>query len=68
MQNEKICNRCGSTLDVFDLQQNFKIRRHIQYGSVYDGRTVNYNLCCDCFDHLIVECVVSPLGSSAQCS
>ncbi len=61
MTEKKICNKCGRELDFFDLQQGVSIRKKIGYGSRYDGFTVEYNLCCDCFDKEIELCRVSPI-------
>ena len=61
MQDKKVCNRCGKELDVYDLQQNFTIHTKIGYGSIYDGDTVYYQLCCDCFDRAAEECAVFPI-------
>ena len=61
MQEKKVCNKCGKELDIFDLQQDFTIHRQIEYGSIYDGCGVHYQLCCDCFDEAVEECKVSPI-------
>ena len=47
MSEKKLCNRCGKELDFFDLQQDFSIHKKIGYGSIYDGCTVDYHLCCE---------------------
>lgn len=47
------CNKCGSKLDVFDIQNDFSFRRKVKYGSKYDGSEVEIRLCCNCFDELI---------------
>ena len=60
MQTKGVCNRCGSALDVFDMQQDFTLHKKIQYGSVYDGATVHLQLCCHCFDMLVDACAVDP--------
>lgn len=61
MQEKKVCNRCGKELDFFDLQQDFTIHKTIGYGSIYDGDSVHYQLCCDCFDKTAEECAVFPI-------
>lgn len=61
MSKLKFCSRCGKELDFFDIQQEFCIHKKVGYGSVYDGCTVNYRLCCDCFDELIGQCKFSPI-------
>lgn len=57
----RVCNLCGKELDIFDTQENFTIHKRIGYGSVHDGEQVHLRLCCDCFDRLVDECVVSPV-------
>lgn len=61
MQDNKVCNRCGKVLDLYDLQQDFTLHKQIEYGSMYDGCYVHYQLCCDCFDKAVAECKVSPI-------
>lgn len=61
MEKKIVCSRCGTELDAFDVQQDFTIHKKVQYGSIYDGCTVHYQLCCDCFDHLVGECRVNPV-------
>lgn len=61
MTEKKLCNHCGKELDVFDLQQGFTIHKDIGYGSIYDGDSVHYQICCECFDKIVKECVVFPI-------
>ena len=61
MPEKKFCNRCGKELDFFDLQQDFSIHKKIGYGSIYDGFTVDYRLCCECFDKEAARCKVLPI-------
>ena len=62
MNNESlICNACGKTLDIFDIQNDFSLHRHIQYGSVHDGEVLNVRFCCDCMDKIISVCRISPV-------
>lgn len=61
LQDKKVCSKCGKKLDIFDLQQNFTIHTKIGYGSIYDGDSVHYQLCCDCFDEAVEECKVFPI-------
>lgn len=56
-----ICNKCGKTMDDFDLQQEFYYHKELCYGSEHDGDTVEIDLCCDCIDDLINSCKVSPV-------
>lgn len=61
MPESKRCSRCGKELDFFDLQQDFSIHRKIEYGSIYDGCTVDYQICCECFDKEVERCKVFPV-------
>ena len=67
MPEKKFCSRCVRELDFFDLQQDFSIHKKIGYGSIYDGCTVDYQLCCGCFDKAAEECVVFPISEEGQC-
>lgn len=62
MADKNVCNLCGKELEFFDLQNDFTIHRKVQYGSIYDGYTVNLKLCCDCFDDLVQQCKVNPMS------
>lgn len=61
MTDKKLCNCCGKELDFFDLQQDFTIHKNIGYGSIYDGDSVHFQICCECFDKIAEECVVFPI-------
>lgn len=63
LTENKVCNRCGKILDFFDKQQNFFIHTKLGYGSIFDGETVYYQLCCDCIDKVINECVIQPIAT-----
>lgn len=64
MKSKKICNHCGKELDIFDCQEDFTIhKQQIGYGSIHDGDNVHLQLCCDCFDKLVDDCRVNPIGS-----
>lgn len=65
MADKIVCNRCGRELDFFDQQEDFTIHKKIGYGSIYDGCTVHYQLCCDCFDKAVAESAVSPIKEEA---
>ena len=57
-----VCNLCGKAFDFWDAQEHFSInRRRLGYGTVYDGSGLNLRLCCDCLEHLIDSCKLSPL-------
>jgi len=61
LQGNRVCNRCGKELDMWDLQQDFTIHTKVGYGSIHDMDTVHYQLCCDCFDKAVEESRVSPI-------
>lgn len=56
------CNMCGKEFDEFDMFAKFAINTQIGYGSVHDGEHLDLHLCCDCMDHLIDSCAVSPVS------
>lgn len=58
---QKICNKCGKKLNLWDIQQKFFIYTVAQYGSKYDGDEIELDLCCDCMDELIKSCKISPI-------
>lgn len=55
------CNKCGKVLDFWDKQENFSINTILGYGTKYDGDSLELDLCCDCMEKLIDECVISPI-------
>ena len=61
MQEQIVCNKCGNTLDIWDIQEDFIIERKLGYGTKYDEQKLRLRICCKCMDKLIEECVVSPL-------
>lgn len=61
MRVPKVCNRCGKQMDFFDEQQDFMIHTKLEYGSIYDGDTIVYRLCCDCIDQTIKDCAITPI-------
>ena len=48
-------------MDVFDLQEHFSIHTRLGYGSRYDEDELELDLCCECMDKLIDECVIPPI-------
>lgn len=60
-ENGKRCNRCGKTLDLWDVQEDFRIRRHLGYGTKYDGDILDLQICCKCMDKMIEECAITPV-------
>lgn len=57
---ERTCTMCGKRFNEWDEQLDFSIYRNIGYGSVYDGDSVDIDLCCDCFDKLIG--IIAPMS------
>lgn len=61
MGTEKVCNKCGKPLDIWDKQEDFSLVRKLGYGTAYDGEILELQVCCDCMETFITECVVSPV-------
>ena len=53
MAKEITCNKCG--------KKNFSVYRRLGYGTKYDGDDLELDLCCDCMEKLIDECIISPI-------
>lgn len=66
MAKEFYCNKCGKKMDIFDIEAQFSFQRQLGYGSKYDGDNLDLDLCCDCMDVLIDECVISPVESPSE--
>lgn len=62
MAREIICNKCGKKFDIWDIQEDFSIYKHMGYGTEHDGESLELDLCCDCMEKIIKECVISPLN------
>ena len=62
---DKKCSICGKPFDMWDMQEDFCLNRHIGYGSKYDNNILQLNLCCGCFDklldHIIPQCKINPI-------
>lgn len=58
---DQICNKCGKKLDEWDMQGNFRFYGQLGYGTKYDGCTLELDLCCECMDALIDNCLISPV-------
>lgn len=50
---QRTCNKCGKTFDMWDEQNDFSFHKHVGYGSKYDMSRIELDLCCDCFDELM---------------
>ena len=56
-----VCNMCGKKFDIWDEQEAFGVyERRIGYGSRYDGHGLKLDLCCNCMDKIIDQCVIHP--------
>lgn len=60
MNKKRKCNLCGKNIDDFDFYAGLKISQRVGYGSEHDGKRVNLQLCCSCFDRIADKCVISP--------
>lgn len=66
MAKVEYCNKCGKSLDTWDIQEDYSMRRRLGYGSKYDGDELKINICCDCMDRFIESCVIPPVESLAN--
>ena len=55
-----LCNYCGKEFDEKDTQGNFTIRKECGCGVESNDMVLELDLCCQCIDTIIGECVVSP--------
>lgn len=56
------CNKCGKEFDLWDEQEAYSIyKEQLGYGTKYDGDELHLDLCCDCMERLIDECVITPV-------
>jgi hypothetical protein len=62
MQEQSVCNKCGKTLDIWDIQEDFTLQKKLEFGTKYDRLQLKLRLCCKCMENLIDECEVSPLS------
>ena len=56
-----ICNKCGKEFDIWDKQEDFSIYRVAGYGTKFDGSKIELDLCCECMEKLVDECIISPI-------
>lgn len=52
MKKIKKCTICGKQFGLYDKYADLCFEKKIGYGSVHDGKTLQINLCCECFDKL----------------
>lgn len=55
------CNKCGSKMGMWDIQEDFSMQRKLGYGSKYDEYNLDLDLCCNCMDKLIESCIITPV-------
>jgi len=48
-------------MDVYDIQEKFSFHTRLGYGSRYDEDYLDIDLCCECMDKIIDECLISPI-------
>ncbi len=65
MARRVICNKCGKSMDMLDIQQKFNLRGVLCYGSKYDGQKYELDLCCTCMDDLMESCRIAPIDMQA---
>ncbi|MBP5462722.1 MAG: hypothetical protein J6Y20_11470 [Lachnospiraceae bacterium] len=61
MPKKILCNKCGREFDIWDEQESFSIYKRLGYGTKFDGDNLKLNICCDCMEKLIDECVITPV-------
>lgn len=54
----RICNMCGKDFDIWDEQEDFSIHTRAGYGSEFDEEEIDLDLCCGCFDHMMLEYII----------
>lgn len=64
MAKEITCNKCGKKFDIWDTQEGFSINKRMGYGTKYDGEYLELDLCCNCMEKLIDECIISPVSDN----
>lgn len=61
MTEKRKCNLCGESFDVFDVQEDFTIQKHLGFGTEFDGEDLELHLCCRCMNRLVHACRISPI-------
>ena len=64
--NIRFCNMCGKRMDFWDVNEDNTIHTRAGYGSKYDEEEIELHMCCECFDEIIDQCVISPLSSRKE--
>ena len=55
------CNLCGRDIDGDEWEDCWSMVEILGYYSKHDGDAVTMDLCPDCVDKLIEQCVISPI-------
>lgn len=55
---KRVCNMCGKDFDLWDEQEDFSIHTQVGYGSKFDEEIIDLDLCCDCFDRMMLEYII----------
>lgn len=61
MTSTKLCNICGTKMELHDIYADFTIHKLLGYGTEFDGDLLDLHICNDCMSKLIHKCVVSPI-------
>ena len=54
------CNLCGKEMDNYSFCDSMALEDMLGYESKFDGRTIELDLCPECVDKLIEQCVIPP--------
>ena len=50
------CDLCGKFFNAYDEEEKFGLHySNVGYGSRYDECHIDIDMCCDCFDKMMVE-------------
>lgn len=61
MSEKKVCNICGKELGVLDQDSDYTMCVRMGYGTNHDLEYAEIHMCCECLDHLVETCKVSPI-------
>lgn len=66
MAKKVVCNMCGNEFDMFDLDADNALYKHLGYGSKYDGDYLKLDICCKCLDTIIDQCSIRPIETDTM--
>lgn len=56
------CDLCGKFFNEWDNQEEFGLHyNNVGYGSQFDGFNIDIDMCCDCFDKMMVDYLIPKL-------